>query len=330
MKILVVSSCSERQGNDYAPAAELYTGHNHTPLMEGLREVRKYDQSGKTTIDLFIVSTKHGLICERDVIAPYNVEPEDAIWNQNPDCVYQKLRGIIENNQYDLVFFLLGQDVKALQLREKSFWYSGITDLIFLLAPTNRRNYLPSDLPPNIHVVEAGIELANEIEEADTYNLRGFLFKKLCEAACREGLQVFEEVRQNPQIIRDIAQGGHMLYDLKYHIVWITKYRYQVLRGDIALRARDLIREICQSREVSVIRGSLTPSQVHILVSSPPSLSVSELVQYVKGRSSAKLQREFPSLRKRYRGQHLWARGYFCATVGAVDEERIKTYIEVT
>ncbi len=329
MKILVVSSCSERQCNDYAPAAELYTGHNHTPLMEGLREVRKCDQSGKTTVDLFILSTKHGLICERDVIAPYNVEPEHAIWNQNPGCVYQKLRGIIENNQYDLVFFLLGQDVKALQLREKSFWYSGTTDLIFLLAPTNRRNYLPSDLPPNIHVVEAGIELANEIEEADTYNLRGFLFKKLCEAACREGLQVFEEARQNPQIIRDIAQGGHTLYDLKYHIVWITKYRYQVLRGDIALRARDLIREICQSREVSVIRGSLAPGHVHILVSSPPSLSVSDLVQYVKSRSSHKLQREFPSLRKRYEGQPLWARGYFCATVGAVDEERIKAYTEV-
>ena len=126
----------------------------------------------------------------------------------------------------------------------------------------------------------------------------------------------------------DYRKGGHTRYDLKYHLVWITKYRYPVLRGDIALRARDLIREICQSREVLIIRGSLAPDHVHILVSSPPSLSVSKLVQYVKGRSSHKLQREFPSLRKRYWGQHLWARGYFCATVGAVDEESIKLYIE--
>ena len=126
----------------------------------------------------------------------------------------------------------------------------------------------------------------------------------------------------------DYRKGGHTLYDLKYHLVWITKYRYPVLRGDIALRARDLIREICQSREVLIIRGSLAPDHVPILVSSPPSLSVSKLVPYVKGRSSHKLQREFPRLRKRYWGQPLWARGSFCATVGSVDEESIKLYIE--
>ena len=205
MKILVISSCSKGQGNDYAPAAELYTGRNHMPLMEGLRKIRKCDQSGEITIDLFIVSTKHGLISEHCVIDRYNVEPEDAIWNQTPDCVSQKLLGIMENNKYDLVFFLLGRDVEALQLREKPFRYPGTTDLIFLLAPTNRRDYLPSDLPPNIHIVAAGTELENKIEEADTYNLRGLLFKKLCEAACREGLQIFEEVRQNPQMIRNIA-----------------------------------------------------------------------------------------------------------------------------
>ena len=123
-------------------------------------------------------------------------------------------------------------------------------------------------------------------------------------------------------------KGGHTLYDIKYHLVWITKYRYPVLRGDIALRARDLIREICQSREVLIIRGALAPDHVHILVSSPPSLSVSKLVPYVKGRSSHKLQREFPRLRKRYWGQHLWARGSFCATVGSVAEESIKLSIE--
>ena len=65
-----------------------------------------------------------------------------------------------------------------------------------------------------------------------------------------------------------------------------------------------------------------------MLVSAPPRLSPSKLVQYLKGRSSRRLQDEFPELRKRYWGQHLWARGYFCATVGAVDEETIKRYIE--
>ena len=208
MKILVISACSKAQSNDRAPAAELYTGRNHTPLMEGLKKIRKRDQSGKTTIDLFILSTKHGLISERDVIDPYNVKLKDAIWNRNPDCVYQRLLGIIQNNKYDLIFFLLGREVEALQLREKwSFWYSDTTDWIFLLAP-KYTNYLPSNSSLNIHVVEAGLKLASELEGADTYSLRGILFKKLCEAACREGLQVFEEVRQNPQMIHDIALGS--------------------------------------------------------------------------------------------------------------------------
>lgn len=122
--------------------------------------------------------------------------------------------------------------------------------------------------------------------------------------------------------------GGHTVHDIKYHVVWVTKYRYGVLKGAVGYRARDLIREICMAREVTIGRGSLSPDHVHLLVSAPPKLAPSKMVQYIKGRSSRKLQQEFEELRKRYWGQHLWARGYFCATVGAVDEETIKRYIE--
>ena len=104
----------------------------------------------------------------------------------------------------------------------------------------------------------------------------------------------------------DYRHGGHTLTDIKYHVVWITKYRYQVLRGDIALRTRELLREICAAREVSIIRGAVAPDHVHMLVACPPSLGPSKLVQYLKGRSSRKLQEEFPTLRKRYWGQHLF------------------------
>jgi putative transposase len=65
-----------------------------------------------------------------------------------------------------------------------------------------------------------------------------------------------------------------------------------------------------------------------MLLSCPPSLSPSKIAQYLKGRSSRLLQEEFPELKRRYWGQHLWARGCFCATVGNVDEETIKRYIE--
>ena len=122
--------------------------------------------------------------------------------------------------------------------------------------------------------------------------------------------------------------GGHAVYDIKYHLIWITKYRYKVLRGRVAERARDLIRQICQSRDVVIVRGAVSPDHIHMLVSAPPSLAPAKLAQYIKGRSSRRLQDEFEDLRKRYWGQHLWARGYFCATVGAVDEDTIRRYIE--
>ena len=96
-----------------------------------------------------------------------------------------------------------------------------------------------------------------------------------------------------------------------------------MLLGEVAERARELIRQTCQMREVQIVRGAVAADHVHVLVAAP-----SRLVQYVKGRSSRRLQAEFPHLRNKFWGQHLWARGYFCATVGAVDEQTVREYIE--
>ena len=102
----------------------------------------------------------------------------------------------------------------------------------------------------------------------------------------------------------------------------------EVLTDRVAERTRDLIRQICESRDVVIMRGAVSPDHIHMLLSAPADLSPAKLVQYIKGRSSRRIQDEFPEIRKRYWGQHLWARGYFCATVGSVDEETIKKYIE--
>ena len=126
----------------------------------------------------------------------------------------------------------------------------------------------------------------------------------------------------------EYRHSARATFDLKYHVIWITKYRFKILRGRLAERARDLIRQICQARDVVIIRGAVSPDRIRMLQSAPPHLAPAKLVQYIKGRSSRRLQEEFPELRKRYWGQHLWARGYFCATVGAVDEQTIKAYIE--
>ena len=125
-----------------------------------------------------------------------------------------------------------------------------------------------------------------------------------------------------------MRKGSHTQYDIKYHIVWITKYRYKVLNGKIAYRLRELLRQGCEARRITIIKGSISKEHVHMLVSCPPNISVSDMMQYLKGRSSKKLQEEFPELKKKYWGQHLWAAGYFCRTVGTVIEDMIKDYIE--
>jgi putative transposase len=126
---------------------------------------------------------------------------------------------------------------------------------------------------------------------------------------------------------REYREGAHTVYGIKLHLVWVTKYRYHVLRGDIGLRARDLIRQVCMARDIKILKGHVGRDHVHLMVSIPPVLSVSDLMQYIKGKSSRMLQQEFSELRKRYWGQHLWARGYFCASSGTVTDEMVKAYI---
>lgn len=129
-------------------------------------------------------------------------------------------------------------------------------------------------------------------------------------------------------LVMEYRHGSHSLYDLKYHIVFCTKYRYRILTGAVAQRTRELIREVCAANYVDIVSGSMSPDHMHLLLSVPPSLSVSKIIQYVKGKSSRKLLQEFEHLRKQYWGQHLWARGYFATTVGNVNTEDIQRYIE--
>lgn len=125
----------------------------------------------------------------------------------------------------------------------------------------------------------------------------------------------------------EYRKGAHTVYNVEYHFVWITKYRYPVLRGEVGTRLRDLLRQTCMTSDIRILKGSVGPEHVHMLVSCPPSLAPAKIVQYLKGRSSRRMQEEFPQLKKRYWGRHIWARGYFVATVGQVTEEMIKQYI---
>ena len=129
-------------------------------------------------------------------------------------------------------------------------------------------------------------------------------------------------------MIQDYKRGSHTVWDCKYHIVWVTKYRYTVLGGDVGIRCRELLREIARSQEMTIYAGAVNRDHVHMLIGIPPQLSVSRAVQYLEGKSSHKLLSEFGVLKKRYWGQHLWARGYWVASSGNVTDEVWKAYIE--
>ena len=122
--------------------------------------------------------------------------------------------------------------------------------------------------------------------------------------------------------------NGHTVSRLTVHLVWSTKYRYGVLQGDVKQRCRTLLIQICDAEDVEILKGVVSSDHVHMHVSYRPSRSVSELVKKLKGRSSRKLQQEFPELKKRYWGRHFWAIGFGCWSTGNITDEMVNDYLE--
>ena len=107
---------------------------------------------------------------------------------------------------------------------------------------------------------------------------------------------------------------SHTRFDLKYHFVWITKYRKKLLQADVGVRLRQIVRDICSELEVEIVKGHVSKDHLHLFVSCPPHVSPSYLMQRIKGKSSRKLLQEFSHLNKQCWGRHLWARGFFVAS----------------
>ena len=109
------------------------------------------------------------------------------------------------------------------------------------------------------------------------------------------------------------------------HLVWVTKYRYPVLKGDIQIRCKELIIQICDTEDIEIIKGVVSKDHIHMLIEYPPKISISDLVKRLKGRTSRLLQKEFP---KRYWERHFWAIGYGAWTAGNITDKIIKEYLE--
>jgi putative transposase len=122
--------------------------------------------------------------------------------------------------------------------------------------------------------------------------------------------------------------GAHTKTDLKVHLIWIPKYRKRVLTGPIAIRVRDLLRQIALEHEIEIISGKVSSDHIHMFISYHPTQNISKIVQWLKGISSRMLLSEFPHLRKQFWGKLLWARGYLAVSSGNITDEMIQQYIE--
>lgn len=128
--------------------------------------------------------------------------------------------------------------------------------------------------------------------------------------------------------MEEYRSNSHTVIRLTAHIVWVTKYRYHVLKGDLQVRCRDLIVQICNTENVHILKGVVSKDHVHIHIEYLPSLSMSQLLKRLKGRTSHHLQQEFPELKKRYWGQHFWAVGYGVWSTGNITDEMVQEYLE--
>lgn len=119
---------------------------------------------------------------------------------------------------------------------------------------------------------------------------------------------------------------SHSVWDCKYHVVWIPKYRRKVLYGRIRRHLGEIIRELARQRESQVLEGHLCSDHVHVYISIPPKYAVAQVVGYIKGKSAIQIARTFAGRVRNFTGENFWARGYFASTVGR-DEEVIRNYI---
>ena len=128
-------------------------------------------------------------------------------------------------------------------------------------------------------------------------------------------------------------KGHHTVTRLTVHIVWVTKYRYHVLQGDVQKRCRELIMQICDAEGIEILKGAISKDHVHMHIEYAPNKSISDMVKRIKGRTSRMLQQEFPNLKERYwghhgNGRHFWAGGYGAWSTGNITDKMVDEYLE--
>lgn len=124
----------------------------------------------------------------------------------------------------------------------------------------------------------------------------------------------------------DLRHTSHTVNNLQVYLVWVTEYRYHVLRGDVQLRSRDILCQVCNSLDIRIIKGVAGKDHAHLHLSYPPQLCISNIVKRLKDRSSRLLLRVFPELKRCYRGNHFRGIGYDCRNTCHTTEDMLESY----
>jgi len=125
----------------------------------------------------------------------------------------------------------------------------------------------------------------------------------------------------------EFQNSSHTVWDCKYHLAWIARYRKKALVGELRKYVGGIIRELAMQKESRIVEGHLMPDHIHMLVSIPPKNSAAQVVGFIKGKSAIQIAWTFGGRKRNITGQHFWARGYFVSTVGR-DENVIREYIK--
>ena len=128
-------------------------------------------------------------------------------------------------------------------------------------------------------------------------------------------------------MINDYQRLSHSVWECKYHVVFIPKYRRKALFGVIRKDLGIILKDLARQKGSEIQEGHLMSDHVHMLISIPPKYSVANVVGYIKGKSAIHIARRFRGMERNYTGEHFWARGYFVSTVGR-DEITIREYIK--
>ena len=126
--------------------------------------------------------------------------------------------------------------------------------------------------------------------------------------------------------MKEWKSQSHVMWDCKYHLVFITKYRQRAIYGKLKQKIGGIIRDLCRQKGVELHEGHAMPDHIHLLLSIPPKFSVANTVGFIKGKSAIRIHRELLGT-KRMTGLSFWATGYCTSTVG-LDEEMIRKYIQ--